>query len=81
VRVRSANLAGEICCLEPDGRTHFKKLLFRREWSQFYAFDVLEINGRDVRSLPLIELKARLRPSCRTSNHACCNRWDRSAWQ
>jgi bifunctional non-homologous end joining protein LigD len=40
VRAHSAVLDGEICCLEPDGRTHFKKLLFRREWPHFYAFDV-----------------------------------------
>ena len=35
VRAHSAVLDGEICCLEPDGRTHFKKLLFRREWPFF----------------------------------------------
>jgi bifunctional non-homologous end joining protein LigD len=29
VRAHSAVLDGEICCLEPDGRTHFKNLLFR----------------------------------------------------
>ena len=28
VRARSAVLDGEICCLEPDGRTHFNKLSF-----------------------------------------------------
>lgn len=60
VRCRSAVLDGEICCLEPDGRTHFNKLLFRREWPHFYAFDVLMLNGRDLRLLPLIERKARL---------------------
>ena len=32
VRAQSCVLDGEICCLEPDGRTHFNKLLFRREW-------------------------------------------------
>ena len=31
VRAHSAVLDGEIRCLEPDGRTHFNKLLFRRE--------------------------------------------------
>ncbi len=40
VRAHNAVLDGEICCLEPDGRTHFNKLLFRREWPHFYAFDV-----------------------------------------
>lgn len=48
-------LDGEICCLEPDGRTDFNKLLFRREWPHFYAFDVLSIEGEDVTALPLLE--------------------------
>lgn len=61
VHCRSAILDGEICCLEPDGSTNFKALLFRRDWPWFYAFDVLEINGRDLRALPLIERKERLR--------------------
>jgi bifunctional non-homologous end joining protein LigD len=47
--------------LDPDGRPQFNKLLFRREWPHFYAFDVLQINGRDVRHLPLTERKERLR--------------------
>ena len=59
IRAGPAILDGEICFLEPDGRTHFNKLLFR-EWPHLYAFDVLEINGRDLRALPLIERKTRL---------------------
>src|SRR5215218_8749451 len=39
-RVDRAVIDGEICCLEPDGRSNFKKLLFRREWPYFYAFDL-----------------------------------------
>jgi bifunctional non-homologous end joining protein LigD len=61
VRADSAVLDGEICCLEPDGHSHFHKLLFRREWPYFYAFDVLSVNGEDVRALPLLERKRRLR--------------------
>jgi bifunctional non-homologous end joining protein LigD len=60
VRCRSAMLDGEICCLEPDGRTHFNKLLFRREWPYFYAFDLLMLDGKDLRGLPLLERKRRL---------------------
>ena len=45
---------------EPDGRTHFNKLLFRREWPCFYAFDVLSIEGEDLTALPLLECKRRL---------------------
>lgn len=60
VRAHSAVLDGEICCLEPDGRSHFKKLLFRREWPHFYAFDVLRIDGDDLTALPLLARKRRL---------------------
>ena len=64
---RSAVLDGEICCLEPDGRTDFRKLLFRREWPYFYAFDVVSIEGEDL-------------PGCRCSNGSAgcwrsCRRW------
>ena len=36
------------------------KLLFRREWPHFYAFDVLSIEGEDLTALPLVERKRRL---------------------
>jgi bifunctional non-homologous end joining protein LigD len=58
VRCESAVLDGEIACLEPDGRSHFYKLLFRREWPYFMAFDVLWLNGEDMRGRPLHERKA-----------------------
>jgi bifunctional non-homologous end joining protein LigD len=61
IRAEDAVLDGEICCLEPDGRSHFRKLLFRREWPYFYAFDVLSVNGQDVRRFTLVERKGRLR--------------------
>jgi bifunctional non-homologous end joining protein LigD len=61
LRCRSAVLNGEICCLEPDGRSHFNNLLFRREWPYFYAFDLLALNGEDLRGWPLGERKRRLR--------------------
>jgi len=53
-------LDGEICCLDADGRTNFKHLLFRREWPHLYAFDALSIDGEDLTGLPLIERKRRL---------------------
>jgi bifunctional non-homologous end joining protein LigD len=60
VRAHDAILDGEICCLDPDGRSNFNHLLFRREWPYFYAFDLLSVNGRDVRALPLLERKREL---------------------
>jgi bifunctional non-homologous end joining protein LigD len=60
LRGRSAVLDGEICCLDPDGGTQFNRLLFRREAPWFYAFDLLGLDGRDLRGLPLLDRKARL---------------------
>jgi bifunctional non-homologous end joining protein LigD len=61
VRTYDAVLDGEICCLNPDGRTNFKQLLFRQEWPYFYAFDVLSLDGEDLTARPLLERKRRLR--------------------
>src|SRR6476620_2628007 len=46
IRVMHAVLDGEIVCLGPDGHSRFYDLLFRREWPSFYAFDVLELEGK-----------------------------------
>jgi bifunctional non-homologous end joining protein LigD len=61
VRCLSVVLDGEICVLDQDGRSNFHRLLFRRDWPHFYAFDVLAIDGRDVRGLRLLERKRLLR--------------------
>ena len=60
VRAYEAVLDGEICCLEPDGRTHFKNLLSGQEWPHFYAFDALSVEREDLTALPLLERKRRL---------------------
>jgi bifunctional non-homologous end joining protein LigD len=48
-------------CLDRRGRSNFKNLLFRRDWPYSYAFDLLAVDGEDVRQWPLIERKRRLR--------------------
>lgn len=48
-------------CLDDQGRTQFRDLLFRRGTAPFYAFDLLWLNGEDLRLMPLIERKRRLR--------------------
>jgi ATP-dependent DNA ligase len=35
--------------LDAQGRSNFKSLLFRREWAYFYAFDLLAVDGEDLR--------------------------------
>lgn len=57
----SAILDGEVICLDADGRSNFHKLLFRTEWPNFCAFDLLKVDGRYLRNLPLIERKIRLK--------------------
>ncbi len=47
--------------LDRQGRAQFRNLLFRRGTARFYAFDLLWLDGEDLRLLPLIERKRRLR--------------------
>src|SRR5205814_1569649 len=51
---------GEIVALDEDGRPRFNDLLFRRREPVYVAFDVLFVDGRDMRALPLKERKALL---------------------
>jgi bifunctional non-homologous end joining protein LigD len=61
VKAHHAVMDGEIVCLDARGRSNFKSLLFRRESSYFYAFDLLALDGEDLREWPLVERKRRLR--------------------
>ena len=58
---REAIIDGEIVCVDDHGRPIFKDVLFRRRECRFFAFDLLWLNGEDLRGLPLIERKARLK--------------------
>jgi len=52
---QSAVLGGEIVCLDDDGRTQFRELLFHRGEPRFIAFDLLWCEGEDLRYLPLCD--------------------------
>jgi ATP-dependent DNA ligase len=56
-----AVLDGEIVCLDENGVSQFSDLLFHRGEPRFYAFDLLSLNGKDHRYLPLAERKHGLR--------------------
>ena len=56
-----AILDGEIVCLDDSGYSQFNELLFRRGTARFCAFDLLWIDGNDLRDVPLIERKRALR--------------------
>jgi bifunctional non-homologous end joining protein LigD len=63
VRHRHAVFDGEIVCLDEAGVPQFNRLPFQRAraWPVFYAFDVLSVDGRDLRPLPLQARKRDLR--------------------
>ena len=58
---RSAVLDGEIVCVDTNGTPQFKDLLFRHGEPRFYAFDLLECDDEDLRYLPFLDRKHRLR--------------------
>jgi ATP-dependent DNA ligase len=43
-----------------DGRSNFYRLLFRRAAPFYMAFDLVMLDGEDLRQLPLLERKRRL---------------------
>jgi bifunctional non-homologous end joining protein LigD len=61
VNADDAILDGEIVKLDTDGRPQFLDLMRRRGPFALVAFDVLFVNGKDVRGLPLVERKKLLR--------------------
>jgi bifunctional non-homologous end joining protein LigD len=61
VNVHSAVLDGEIVCLDKSGKSQFKSLMYRRGEPYFYAFDILQLNGKDLRSMPLHGRKQKLK--------------------
>jgi bifunctional non-homologous end joining protein LigD len=61
LKVKNAVIDGELVCLDSEGRSMFNELLLRKGCPIFYAFDLLYLNGRDLRQLPLIKRKEKLR--------------------
>jgi bifunctional non-homologous end joining protein LigD len=61
LKARHAVLDGEIVCLDDNGHSQFNELLFRRGTPRFCAFDLLYLNGKDLRQLTLVERKRALR--------------------
>jgi bifunctional non-homologous end joining protein LigD len=59
--VKNAILDGELVCLDDDGRSIFLDLRRRSRDACFYAFDLLWLDGQDLRGLTFLERKNRLR--------------------
>jgi bifunctional non-homologous end joining protein LigD len=64
----SAILDGELVCLDSEGRSQFMPLLRRHEQPVFYCFDVLWLDGVDLREVPLIRRKSMLRARLSTAS-------------
>src|SRR5204863_7506002 len=57
-----AVIDGEICSVDRRGKPQFKNLLFRRGNPPcFFAFDLLNCDGRDLRTERLLDRKQELR--------------------
>jgi bifunctional non-homologous end joining protein LigD len=61
LHVQNAILDGEIVCLDARGHSQFNTLLYRRGEPCFYAFDLIWLDGENLREVPLIERKKMLR--------------------
>jgi bifunctional non-homologous end joining protein LigD len=61
LEVETAVLDGEIVHLGQDGRPEFKSLMRRHAPQHFYTFDILWLNGKDLRTTPLVRRKQILR--------------------
>jgi ATP-dependent DNA ligase len=61
--VESVALDGEVVWLSPNGVSDFDALHGRMHdaWAIMLAFDLLEVDGEDLRDRPLVERKLRLR--------------------
>jgi bifunctional non-homologous end joining protein LigD len=57
----AAILDGELVAVDRDGRPDFYGLLFGRRPPDYFAFDVLWLDGADLRARPLLERKRILR--------------------
>jgi bifunctional non-homologous end joining protein LigD len=67
--VQNAIIDGEVVCLDAKGKSVFLDMRRRKANAIVYCFDLLWLNNEDLRSLPLIERKLRLRHLIRTSRN------------
>jgi bifunctional non-homologous end joining protein LigD len=61
LKVKSAVLDGEIVALNESGMPAFYHLMRRKCHAVYYAFDLLWLDGKGLRDLPLLERKKILR--------------------
>jgi bifunctional non-homologous end joining protein LigD len=71
LKVRSCLIDGEVVCCDERGLATFQLLRHRRNEPQafLYAFDLLELNGADLRREPIEVRKATLASILRKARH------------
>jgi bifunctional non-homologous end joining protein LigD len=69
-----AILDGEIVSLDKQGVSRFNDLLSKKVRPVFYAFDLIWLNGEDLRQEPLIERKQRVRGEFLLMPRLACER-------
>jgi bifunctional non-homologous end joining protein LigD len=69
LKVQNAIIDGEVVCLDAKGRSVFLDMRRRKANAILYCFDLLRLNNEDLRNLPLVERKLRLRHLIRTSRN------------
>ena len=61
VNAEMAVLDGELAVPDHTGRTVFPAIMKRRHQARYFAFDLLWLNGEDLRALPLLVRKEKLK--------------------
>jgi bifunctional non-homologous end joining protein LigD len=61
LKVRNAVLDGEIVAVDESGMPMFYDLMKRKRQAVYFVFDLLWLNGKDLRDVPLLERKKILR--------------------
>jgi bifunctional non-homologous end joining protein LigD len=65
LRCKSAIIDGEVIVQDERGVSDFESLKFAISWQPhrliFYAFDLLHLNGKDLRNSPLLERRGELK--------------------
>ena len=61
VNAETAILDGELAVADHLGRSVFADMMQRRHLARYFAFDLLSLNGQDLRQLPLLTRKAQLK--------------------
>jgi bifunctional non-homologous end joining protein LigD len=61
VHAESAILDGELVVVDHLGRSVFAGMMQRRHQARYFAFDLLWLNGEDLRQLPLLRRKEKLK--------------------